>query len=87
MLEGKDPFTVGPGVGGGGQEWEGGRDSAVSSQQLVGAKRSTVKPLSPSPAPHRPNYSSKPFLLSSRASPCQLPAPPGVSCTLCLLAG
>lgn len=59
------------------------RDSAASSQQLVGAKRSVIK--CPSPSPLITSLTTappKPFVLLGRASPHQLPVPPGVSCTL-----
>lgn len=47
MLEGADSFTVGVGV------WAHFNNSAVSSQQLLGAKRRAIKCQSPSPSSSR----------------------------------
>ena len=62
-------------------------DSAASSQQLVGAKRSVIKCPGPSPLFTSLTTPPKSFVLLGRASPHQLRAPAGVSCTLFWLGG
>lgn len=53
------------------------------SQQLLDTKSSVIKCQTPPPAPPGLTTPHKP--LSSLSSfPCQLPSPPGVSCTLCI---
>lgn len=63
-------------------------NSALGSQQLVGAKVIAVQHISRFPSSSLAQV-CKPVLLMGRAPPCQLLAPPGVSCTLfvCWLGG
>lgn len=63
-------------------------NSAMSSQQLAGTQGRRLSSCALPQLLADPS-NLKPFLLSCRVSPCQLPGPPGVSCSLfvCWLGG